>query len=622
MAVRERARLGAVALGAGAAVLALIQILEQSVSAFSPRPVVSAMITVVVALVGATLARARSVAQRRQFLSSVLRKSPMPVASDADPYMLGVLRPRTPAADGVGPYIPRSVDEPLGRALSKRGFVLLIGEARAGKSRTAYEAVLRALPEQKLLIPYGGDALPSAVADPALRADEAVWWLDDLGRFLPKLDGPALDELLNGDHLVVSSVRADTWDALLEADGDAGEQARALLAGAHTIRMPAEHTPDELSEAARLYPDVDMTRGIGAALAADGEATHEPIKPHTEPEEPRRFDPALGLLLIVTVAAAVFLGGLIVGGGFADSTPPPIAAQVEQILGDGYRAGNKLVYYNLKADLHGLDQQSWIFVFRSPEGSDDLRIYDDEGGRLKLRLELPAGSTGKDAAQIVSHQLLNVDGFFEHELLGGYSTSKLWPAEVPFVISWNEAQERYVLAPLLPKPIQSLLKVPKPSFVQPPQIDLAPSLRDPLPLEYRTDASHTVAGYPVDLYDLVPAKGATSAVLAIAARTSKVVHNYQKTPKLTIATFSLQPLISTDDVPKLTCSHPVSGGLIVKTVPLDPFTSNPFSPKPNAEPWGFQESGTLRGTTTGHEILARSAKAADGPCNVFVIADG
>ena len=75
MAVRERARLGAVALGAGAAVLALIQILEQSVSAFSPRPTVSAMITIVVAMVGVTLARARSVSQRRQFLSNVLRWS-------------------------------------------------------------------------------------------------------------------------------------------------------------------------------------------------------------------------------------------------------------------------------------------------------------------------------------------------------------------------------------------------------------------------------------------------------------------------------------------------------------------------------------------------------------------
>ena len=78
MSVRERARLGAVALGAGAAVLALIQILEQSLSAFSPRPVVSALITVVVAMVGVSLARARSVAARRQFLPSLLRESPMP----------------------------------------------------------------------------------------------------------------------------------------------------------------------------------------------------------------------------------------------------------------------------------------------------------------------------------------------------------------------------------------------------------------------------------------------------------------------------------------------------------------------------------------------------------------
>src|ERR1700760_702227 len=134
MAVRERARLGAVALGAGAAVLALIQILEQSVSAFSPRPIVSALITVVVAGVGATLARARTVSQRRQFLSNVLRQSPLPAAAEGDPFMLGVFRPRVPAEDGLGPYVPRSVDDPLERALGKNGFVLLIGEPRAGKS--------------------------------------------------------------------------------------------------------------------------------------------------------------------------------------------------------------------------------------------------------------------------------------------------------------------------------------------------------------------------------------------------------------------------------------------------------------------------------------------------------
>jgi hypothetical protein len=50
--------------------------------------VVSALITAVVAIVGVSLARARSVSIRRQFLSSVLVESPMPVAAAADPLLV------------------------------------------------------------------------------------------------------------------------------------------------------------------------------------------------------------------------------------------------------------------------------------------------------------------------------------------------------------------------------------------------------------------------------------------------------------------------------------------------------------------------------------------------------
>ena len=499
MAVRERARLGAVALGAGAAVLALIQILEQSVSAFSPRPIVSALITVVVAGVGATLARARTVSQRRQFLSNVLRRSPLPAAAEADPFMLGVFRPQVPADEGIGPYVPRSVDDRLEQALSKSGFVLLIGAARAGKSRSAYEAVLRRLPEQKLLVPYGGEALPSIIGDPALRSEDAVWWLDDLGRFLPSLDGPGLDELLHGGHVVVASVRAETWEALLEADGDAGEQARNLLAAAFTVHMAAEHTPDELAEASRLYPDLDLSKGIGPALTADAAESREPVErpPAHSEKPPHRFDPMLGLLLVATVAASAFLAGLIVGGGFSDSTPPPVASQVEQILGAGYRDGKQLVYYDLDADLHGLNQQSWIFVWRSQSGSDQLRIYDDDNGRLALRLEFPTGPTAKDRGLLLKHELLNVDGFFEQELVAAYATPETWPGEVPFVVTWSEARRRYVLAPLLAKTV-SPKKRP---------IALVPRLQNPVRLVYRSGSTYAVKAYPVDMYKLVPAKG-------------------------------------------------------------------------------------------------------------------
>ncbi len=40
----------------------------------------------------------------------------------------------------------------------------------------------------------------------------------------------------------------------------------------------------------------------------------------------------------------------------------------------------------MPAALHGGDASSEIFVMRPPAGSDQLRIYDDEGGRLRLKL--------------------------------------------------------------------------------------------------------------------------------------------------------------------------------------------------------------------------------------------
>jgi hypothetical protein len=615
MAVRERARLGAVALGAGAAVLALIQILEQSVSAFSPRPIVSALITLVVAGVGATLARARTVSRRRQFLSNVLRQSPMPAASEADPYMLGVFRPKAPPEDGIGPYVPRSVDDPLEQALAKEnGFVLLIGERRAGKSRSAYEAVLRRLPAQKLLVPYGGDALPSIIADAALRSEGAVWWLDDLGRFLPHLDGPSLDELLHGDHVVVASVRAETWEALLKADGDAGEQARNLLASAFTIHMDAEHTPGELAEASRLYPDLDLSDGIGPALTADGAASSEPVTRAPEhAETPHRFDPLLGLVLVGTVAASVFLAGLIVGGGFSDKTPPPIASQVEQILGDGYRSGKQLAYYNLNADLHGLNQQSWIFVWRSRSGSDDIRIYDDDNGRLTRRFDFPAG-TNRDPGQVVSHDLINVDGFFEKQLVAAYTTPAIWPSEVPFVVTWSEAHGRYVLAPLLPRSVSSKT-VPT---------ALAPRLQRPVRFVYHSDSTHSVKAYPVDLYKLFPAKGAKPALLVVATTTDKKIRDLGlTTPAVALTTFTMRPLISTDGVPQLACVYPAPTPAHTTTLEAEaPLSSlgglspNPFTSTDNSGTYGFQDSAT-NGGTSGDLLLserARNVREDSQPC--------
>jgi uncharacterized repeat protein (TIGR01451 family) len=577
MSVRERARLGAVALGAGAAVLALIQILEQSVSAFNPRPVVSALITIVVAMVGVSLARARSVSMRRQFLSSVLRQTPMPAAAEADPLMLGVFRSRVPADDGVGPYIPRSVDGEIDRALKAKGFVLLIGPARSGKSRSAYEAVRRVLPERKLLIPYGGEALGSIIADPALRASEALWWLDDLDRFLPSLDGPGLNEVLRGGHMVVSSLREEAWQGLVQADGDAGEQARRLLADAFVISLTAKLTPDELAEASRLYPDVDLSNGIGAGLTADGVASAPAGRLRAPATTPGGFDPALWLAVAATAAVAVLLAGLVAGGGFSDAKPPPLPIQLEQIVGKGYRDHQHLVFFKLDAGLHGLGQQSWILVWCCPNGSDDLRIYDNDDGRLSGQLDFSAPASMK----LAQHQLVNIDGFFETEFVAAFTNARISPATVPIVISWNNAARRYTLAPLLPIALAS------PRF----HVNLLPPLRHPYVLMYRSNSTQHVPAYPVDAYDIVPANASNSALLVVATAIDQwfpqeqpcaeevvnpVTRNgstksvmggagarcYRSARIVAVMSFGIQPLPSTGNLLKLECLKPSFPGLV------------------------------------------------------------
>ena len=180
-------------------------------------------------MAGVSLARARSLATRQQFLTSVLWTWPLPTAAQADPSTLGIFPPRDPN----GPYVPRSIDSTLDRALAERVLVLVIGPGRAGKSRSAYEAVARSLPGRRLLNPIDGDALRSIVGDAGLAHADAVWWLDDLDRHLASLDGRALDEILTGGRVVVASIRDEAWQALLAADGTTGAQGRRLLGAAH-----------------------------------------------------------------------------------------------------------------------------------------------------------------------------------------------------------------------------------------------------------------------------------------------------------------------------------------------------------------------------------------------------
>lgn len=144
-------------------------------------------------------AHERYTAQRKLLTQHFLvnaRGEPHRVRDLADPLRLGVHRAADLAdADAttrlhllglperVPLYVPRDCDATVDRALAAGGLVLLEGPSASGKSRTAYEAMRRCLPDRILLVPNAAGSLRELV-DSGYELRDAVIWLDDLERFL------------------------------------------------------------------------------------------------------------------------------------------------------------------------------------------------------------------------------------------------------------------------------------------------------------------------------------------------------------------------------------------------------------------------------------------------------
>ena len=460
---RARTRLGVTALGLGGVVFAVIQILDHTIGAFNPRPGISALVAFAVGVTGLTLERARHNVAQRSFLTSVLGQWPLRPAATADPVELGVFPPREP-----GPYVPRTVDGRVDDALRHGGFVLLVGPKRAGKSRTAYEALRRTLPTSRLVVPAGGRAAAQLLADGSFRPSaDATWWLDDLERFLPHLESRDLATLLIGAPTAIATIRDDAWRTLLSSAGDSGDQARRLLVGTTTIPISSELDDDERRAAAELYPTADLRRALGDALAADEDGVCLPTAGAPEPPERPARDPVLLLGLATTAALAGALLAVGLTSGFLTHVPPPIGKQIDRIRSAAERAGRP-VARTLTGDLHGFDQTSYVFVLRSPtSGSDELRVYDDVDGTLRRRLDFRPKSGGRSGSStfvapkiqqtqaaldyaLEDLQVVDVNGDGHGELVADYSLPSYIGVRLPILVEWNDAAQRYDLFPLLP----------------------------------------------------------------------------------------------------------------------------------------------------------------------------
>ncbi|MDX6705763.1 MAG: hypothetical protein QOF69_3955 [Solirubrobacteraceae bacterium] len=359
----QRARVGATALGAAGVAFAVIQLLQGTVSAFDPRPVVSLALAVAVGIVGVTLERLRHTVGQRRVLSAALRAWPLMTVSDADPLALGVFPARAAMHSASGaPYVARDADQSVQEAARAGGIVVVYGPPRAGKSRTAYEAARLVLPDTPVVIPDGGAALRRAVEDASfVPPDGAVWWLDDLERFTQHLEGSVFEALVDTRWTVVTTVREESWRELLRAAGDVGDRARRLLAAATTVHLSSQLSAREYQAAGELYPGIDVSGGIGEALSAGSDHKAVPVGKRGEPRRTRqRLDPVLGMSIALSVAAVAIVASLVSAGGFAVRRAPRIGAQLEAIRQAAARAGKTTVLARA-VRLHEVDQPSELW---------------------------------------------------------------------------------------------------------------------------------------------------------------------------------------------------------------------------------------------------------------------
>ncbi|PRY46711.1 hypothetical protein [Umezawaea tangerina] len=197
---------------------------------------------------------------------------PIRAVADADPLELGVHR--TSRVEGAPPlptYVPRDADSTISARLADArdngGFVLLVGESTAGKSRCAFEAVRRELPDHWIIAPpAAGDLSPvlSRVSLPEPDPRKWVLWLDDLDRFLLPggLDQGMLSALLEQHVVVVATMRSEVY-------GNYSERAlRGVDAGARSAHRLGSRILNLVEPLVldRQWSEAEMSR-LGAHLA-------------------------------------------------------------------------------------------------------------------------------------------------------------------------------------------------------------------------------------------------------------------------------------------------------------------------------------------------------------------
>src|SRR5262245_12912776 len=250
--------------------------------------IAGAVTGVVLAVLGVFGARGRALVDRGAEVRTalpdqVLGGRPQRVRDLRDPVLLGVHPAARDDGGQVPAYVVRDVDDQVDAAVRAGGFVLLSGESTAGKTRVAYEAMRRVLPDHHLVAPASRESVRTVV-ETVVDQRRCVVWLDDVERFFGAhgLTVPLLDRMLAADAVVLGTIRVgelDRFGARHESDSDDRDgwrAAREVLRRAVEIPLSRRWSEPELTRAGksgdrRVRSALRMTDTFGLAeLLADG----------------------------------------------------------------------------------------------------------------------------------------------------------------------------------------------------------------------------------------------------------------------------------------------------------------------------------------------------------------
>lgn len=481
---RPGVRTAASFVGSFVVVLAGLQVAQQVASAFDPRPVITALLTLGLALLGALVGHWQATDRERKEqtqLHRLLAVHPEERPGEVDAVALGVFPGkrgrRTPK------YVTREIDEALHAAVTASRSVVVTGPPLAGKSRSALEAVKECAPDATLIAPRGPDELKALLAaDPQLQVprEQRILWLDDLPQHADSLDPPALERLSEyfpppraADHAtiaVVATVRDDEWKAMLGATGSAGQLARGLADRASVLRLaPTDPVFAAAAATVPAYTGEAFPDGPGRALATSGMEMDPPERPR-EPFQaaaPERWDMAARLLAGGAGLAGVVIVLVLVAAGFSTPTPPSMGAQVAELERRAAKDGQFVRPVVGKAvDLHGTGQESRVFTFTvasptrgEPAPSDEVRIYDDDGGWLRPAFRFRPSDAG---VKFEFRGAGDVDGDGAVEIVGAFAAPDARYAMLPVALDWQSLSQRYAIVPLdLGAPTLSDVDLPK-----------------------------------------------------------------------------------------------------------------------------------------------------------------